>query len=148
MHDWQLRPMRAGDLDAVAAAEQAIYAFPWSRGNFSDSLAAGHGAWVAEVGERLAGYAVMMVAVDEVELLNISVLDDWRRRGLGTSLLAGLCQRAREMGARRMLLEVRPSNDAGLGFYARHGFRQLGRRKAYYPAVGGREDALIMELML
>jgi ribosomal-protein-alanine acetyltransferase len=148
MNEWQLRPMRDGDLDAVEAAERSIYAFPWSRGNFADSLAAGHAAWVAEAAGDLAGYAVMMMAVDEVELLNISVLDSWRRCGLGAVLLGCLCQRARSVGARRMLLEVRPSNQAGLGFYERQGFRQIGRRKNYYPAAGGREDALVMEMML
>ena len=148
MDEWQLRPMRDADLDAIEVAERVIYEFPWSRGNFADSLAAGHAAWVAEPAGRLAGYAVMMMAVDEVELLNISVLDAWRRRGLGLALLDHLCQRARAVGARRMLLEVRPSNQAGRDFYDRQGFRQIGRRRDYYPAAAGREDALVMERML
>lgn len=145
---WQIRPMRPTDLDDVVVAEQGIYAFPWSRGNFADSLAAGHSAWVVMGDEALLGYAVMMMTPDEAELLNISVVTACQRQGLGGELLNGLCARAREWGARRMLIEVRPSNVAGLGFYARAGFRQIGRRKAYYPAIDGREDALIMEMPL
>ena len=50
--------MTEAELDAVAAAEARIYDFPWTRGNFADSLAAGYGAWLAEEGGRMAGYAV------------------------------------------------------------------------------------------
>jgi [ribosomal protein S18]-alanine N-acetyltransferase len=145
---WKFRPMRPADLDEVVAAEQRVYTFPWSRGNFADSLAAGHSAWVAFDQGMLAGYAVMMMAPEEAELLNISVVSERQRQGLGGELLSGLCERARQCGARRMLLEVRLSNTAGLGFYAHAGFRQIGRRKAYYPAADGREDALVMEMLL
>ncbi len=57
--------MTDADLDAVAAAEARIHPFPWTRGNFADSLAAGHGAWLAQEGGRMTGYAIMMQVVDE-----------------------------------------------------------------------------------
>ena len=136
--------MTAADLDAVAAAEARIYAFPWSRGNFADSLAAGHGAWLAREGGCMTGYAVMMQALDEVHLLNISVLPELQRGGRGSALLDHLVAWARTHGAMRMLLEVRPGNLAGQGFYRRHGFGEIGRRRDYYPAHEGREDAIVM----
>ncbi len=136
--------MTVADLDAVAAAEARIYAFPWTRGNFADSLAAGHEAWLAEQGGRMIGYAVVMQVLDEAHLLNISVLPELQRGGRGSALLGHLCGRARQRAATRMLLEVRPGNLAGQEFYLRHGFVEIGRRRDYYPASEGREDAIVM----
>ncbi len=136
--------MTVADLDAVTAAEAGIYAFPWTRGNFADSLAAGHGAWLAREGGRMTGYAVVMQVLDEVHLLNISVLAELQRGGRGSALLDHIVAWARTRGATRMLLEVRPGNLAGQGFYRRHGFEEIGRRRDYYPARAGREDAVVM----
>lgn len=136
--------MTDADLDAVAAAEARIHPFPWTRGNFADSLAAGHGAWLAREGGRMTGYAILMQAMDEVHLLNISVLPELQRSGRGSALLTHLFGQGRMRGATRMLLEVRPGNLAGQGFYRRHGFVEIGRRRDYYPAHEGREDAIVM----
>jgi len=136
--------MTDADLDAVAAAERRIYPFPWTRGNFADSLAAGHGAWLAREDERMTGYAIVMPVLDEVHLLNLSVLPELQRRGRGTALLIRLFDLARMQGARRMLLEVRSGNVSGRGFYRRHGFSEIGLRRDYYPALEGRENAIVM----
>ena len=137
-------PMRRADVDAVVAAEQRIYEFPWTRGNFTDSLDAGHGAWLAREDGRMVGYAVTMLALDEVHLLNIGIVPERRRSGLGSALLKWLCDTARPQGAARMFLEVRRSNVAGRAFYANRGFIAIGERRGYYPAPGGREDAIVM----
>lgn len=136
--------MKNTDLDAVAEAEARIHPFPWTRGNFADSLAAGHGAWLAQEDGRLIGYAVMMQVLDEAHLLNISVLPELQRSGRGSTFLLHLFAQARLCAATRMLLEVRPGNLAGQGFYRRHGFAEIGRRRDYYPAHEGREDAIVM----
>ncbi|MDP2826467.1 MAG: ribosomal protein S18-alanine N-acetyltransferase [Sulfuritalea sp.] len=136
--------MTEADLDAVAAAEGRIHPFPWTRGNFVDSLAAGHGAWLAQEDGRMIGYAVMMQVLDEVHLLNISVLPELQRGGRGSAMLIHLFALARPRGATRMLLEVRPGNVSGQAFYRRHGFVEIGRRRDYYPAHAGREDAIVM----
>lgn len=137
-------PMRESDIDAVTAVEQRSYDFPWSRGNFSDSLKAGHSAWVCREGGAMVGYALLMMAVDEAQLLNITVLPERQRRGLGSELLAHLLDVARGHGAVRMLLEVRPSNVSGLALYRRFLFSEIGRRRGYYAAALGREDALVL----
>lgn len=137
-------PMTEYDLDAVMAAELASYEFPWTRGNFIDSLRAGHSAWVCRQNGELLGYALFLLIPGEAELLNITVVPSCRRRGVASSLLAHICTVAREYGARRIFLEVRPSNLAGLGLYRRFQFVGIGRRCAYYPAAGGREDALVL----
>ena len=136
--------MTDADLDAVAAAEARIYPFPWTRGNFADSLAAGHGAWLAREDGRMSGYAIMMQVLDEAHLLNISVLPELQRSGRGSALLIHIFAQARMQAATRILLEVRPGNHGGQGFYKRHGFVEIGRRRDYYPAHAGREDAIVM----
>ena len=145
--DWQ--PMQADDLGAVMAVENVIYPFPWSAGNFRDSLESGYDCWIVSERGIMVGYAVTMAAVDEVHLLNISVVAERQRQGVGGEMLAMLCALAAQSGAVRMLLEVRPSNVAALGLYQRHGFAEIGRRRGYYPAAEGRrEDALVMGRML
>jgi ribosomal-protein-alanine N-acetyltransferase len=136
--------MTDADLDAVVEAEGRIHRFPWTRGNFADSLASGHGAWVASEAGRMVGYLVMMPVVDEAHLLNIGVLPDLQRQGRGTALLAHLFDLARRRGLVRVLLEVRAGNVAGQGLYRRHGFVEIGRRRDYYPVHEGREDAIVM----
>lgn len=141
-------PMRVADLDEVVAAEATLYDFPWLHTNFSDSLDAGYSAWVVRRDGALAAYAVMMLVLDEAHLLNLSVQRAFQRQGCGTALLGYLFQVGRNFGAGRMYLEVRPSNAAGRGLYARCGFAQIGIRRGYYPAASGREDALVMSVDL
>ncbi len=136
--------MGTDDLAEVVALEERVQAFPWSIGNFRDALAAGYGAWVARGGEGLAGFIVTMPAVDEVHLLVIAVALQRQRSGLGAALLAHACGEARQAGMARMLLEVRPSNQAAIGFYRQFDFVEIGRRRGYYPALEGREDAIVM----
>lgn len=143
------RPMRRADLDAVAAVEGRIYPFPWSRGNFADSLAAGYDAWVFESAAPpdggLLGYAVVMWIPDEVHLLNLSVAGDAQGRGVGRAMLGWLMRDAARRGARAMMLEVRPSNERALALYRSCGFVQIGTRKRYYPAGNdAREDAWVL----
>ena len=142
--------MGEADLPAVTAAEQRIHRFPWTLGNFRDSLLAGHDAWLQResgaVGAAgtVVAFAVMMRAVDEAHLLNISVVPERQRGGLGRALLDFLCDRARQGGMQRMLLEVRPSNPHAIAFYQRFDFVEIGRRRGYYPDSTGREDAIVM----
>ncbi|MDR2239987.1 MAG: ribosomal protein S18-alanine N-acetyltransferase [Zoogloeaceae bacterium] len=141
-------PMRLEDVDAVLALEQRAYRFPWTRANFTDSLAAGYSAWCCRRDGELIGYALVMMALDEAHLLNITVAPDWQRRGYGLLIMRHLFDVARSHGGKHMFLEVRPSNAAGQGLYARLGFKTIGRRKGYYPAGGAREDAVVMTLTL
>jgi len=141
-----LSPMTLGDVDAVHALECSVFPHPWSRANFSDSIQAGYDAWLLRDGQDgLAGYFLLMYALDEAHLLDVAVAADRQGTGLGRYLLDTLCARAREMGAESVLLEVRPSNERALDVYRRYGFAEIGRRKGYYPAhEGKREDAIVM----
>ena len=142
-------PMTPADLDEVVALEHSVYPHPWSRGNFADSLDAGYHAWVLREASELAGYFLVMAAVDEAHLLNVSVAASYQGKGLGRYLLDKVAACARGLGAESVLLEVRPSNLRALHVYQRYGFVDIGRRKAYYPAHNGqREDAIVMRYLL
>jgi len=142
------RRMTADDLDAVTAIERAVYAHPWTRGNFSDSLDAGYHCWIAECGGLIIGYSVIMIAAGEAHLLNLSIAGGWQRRGLGSELLQFIIRLARDYAADRIYLEVRPSNAAARALYGGAGFSEIAVRRGYYPEGERREDAVVMELIL
>jgi ribosomal-protein-alanine N-acetyltransferase len=144
----QFRPMQMADLDAIMAIEPTIYPYPWSRGNFSDSLDAGYSGWVYEEDGRIIGYAVLMLVLDEAHLLNISIARSHQGRGLGRALLEYMMQIARGHGAANIFLEVRPSNQAAIHLYESTGFNEMAIRRGYYPAANGREDAVLMGMAL
>ena len=145
----EFEPLSEARLGAVLDIENRAYEFPWSRGNFVDSLRAGYEIQVLLAGEAMLGYFVAMKGVDEVHLLNITVEPVQQGRGWGRLMLEALATWSRGQGAQWLWLEVRQSNEAAQRLYERQGFRALGRRKAYYPAAGGqREDAILMSLKL
>lgn len=144
----QLAPMREADLDAVLAIEQAVYTHPWTRANFADSLRAGYQCSTWRLGGELVGYFVLLAAAGEAHLLNLSIAEGRQRRGHGAALLREAMRVARENDARQIFLEVRPSNLAGKSLYQRFGFRKIALRRGYYPAQGGREDALVLSCSL
>ncbi len=142
-------PMQAADVDAVLAVELRAYPFPWTHGNFIDSLASGYwtglARWPADDGARcVLGYAVAMPGVDELHLLNLTIAPEAQGQGFGRALLGRVVQAAAACGAADLLLEVRESNLRARRLYAATGFETIGRRRAYYPALNGREDALVM----
>ncbi len=145
---WRLRPIREGDLDAVMAIEVRAYPFPWTRGIFRDCLLAGYPSLLALEDDRPAGYGLLSIAADEAHLLNLCTAPERQSRGLGRHLLRALVRSARDRGAQRIFLEVRPSNPAAIALYDSEGFNEIGRRPRYYPAHAGREDAIVMAMEL
>ena len=143
-----LRPMRASDIDRVMEIEPVIYTHPWTRGNFEDSMRVGYSCWVIDSGRVVIGYGVLMIGVREAHLLNLSVAPEWQRRGLGRTLLEHFVRIGRDSDAQQMFLEVRPSNTSARRMYSDYGFRDISIRRGYYPAAGGREDAILMGLIL
>jgi len=143
-----LQPMREDELAEVMAIEKAIYTHPWTQGNFADSLRAGYECRTWRLNGELVGYFVLMAALGEAHLLNLSIAEAHQRRGHGTALLREAAGLARALGAKNVFLEVRPSNRAAQGLYTRFGFRKVAVRKGYYPAHAGREDALVLTLAL
>ena len=146
--DIGLRPMQMDDLDAIMQIEPTIYSHPWSRGNFSDSLQSGYSAWVMLHEQRIIGYALLMMVLDEAHLLNLSVAKSHQKQGLGRYLLAHMQVVAKRHNATHLFLEVRVSNISAITLYESVGFCEMAIRRGYYPAQQGREDAMLMGLAL
>jgi ribosomal-protein-alanine N-acetyltransferase len=142
------RPMQEADLAEVIEIERRSYPYPWTRTIFSDCLRAGYSCWVCERQGIIEGYGVISVAAGESHLLNLCVRPEALRQGIGRKLLKHFVSVARRHGAEVVFLEVWPSNRAALALYGKNGFNELGVRKDYYPAEGGREDALILARVL
>ena len=137
------RPMTEADLETVLKVEYAAFSHPWTRGIFQDALKS-YECWLMFEGGQQVGHGVIQVILDEAHLLNITVKPQNQGRGLGLRLLEHLMRRARECQAAECFLEVRASNGGAYRLYERYGFNEVGRRRDYYPAAGGREDALVM----
>lgn len=152
-------PMQHADLDDVLKIESISHIHPWTKGNFTDSLAAGHWAYCIrpQADQMVKGsyldpavllaYCILFPAVDELHLLNITVSPHLRKLGLGQRMMAGIEGVAFQQKMPRIILEVRPTNVAALALYQKLGYEQIGMRKNYYPAhqeTGGREDALVL----
>ena len=156
--DVRLEPMLVEQLEEVLAVERRAYDFPWSHGNFVDSLAAGHLARrLLDVRGRLLGYFIAMQGAGEMHLLNLSVAPEQQRRGHARALLDTLLAECRARGLRPLWLEVRAGNRRARALYAGYGFAEVGVRRGYYPARSEaqmpagpaspcREDAVVMSL--
>lgn len=138
--------MKVSEIDQVVKIERLSFPTPWSPHAFYSELTENLCACyvVAKEGVRVIGYAGMWVLIDEAHVTNIAVHPDFRRRGIGEKLLKELITRAASRGARRLTLEVRPSNEAAQRLYTKFGFEPKGVRKGYY--TDNREDAIIMWL--
>jgi ribosomal-protein-alanine N-acetyltransferase len=144
----RIRQMLMKDLDAVIQIEQEVFLFPWTRGNFGDSISSGYHCYVLEMDSHIIGYGVMTTDLGEAHILTLSVASEWQREGRGEKLLQHFIFLAKEHNARSIFLEVRKSNLGAAKLYERIGFRLVATRVGYYPAMGGREDAVVMELIL
>jgi len=95
---------------------------------------------------QILGFAAFHRVIDEAELRNIGVHPEHQRQGVGRALLEAGRKRLREAGAKRIFLEVRPSNEPALGLYYSRGFWMYRLRKDYYRDP--HEDALVLALEL
>ena len=138
------REMCETDIPAVLALESSAYSFPWTEGIFRDCLRVGYYCSVLEVNFVLVGYGIISSGAGEAHLLNLCVREEFRCRGLGRRLLDHLLDLAAHSGARIAFLEVRPANTSAIRLYQQMHFQQIGMRRGYYQAEGGREDALVM----
>lgn len=144
----RLRPLVADDLEAIMEIERRAYRFPWTAGIFRDCLRVGYCCWCYERDGRIDGYGVMSVAAGESHILNLTVRPEAQRQGIGVRLMRHFLQLARRHNADMVMLEVRPSNTPAVRLYEKMGFNEIGRRRNYYPASEGREDALLLALSL
>lgn len=137
------------DLDAICMIENLSFGDPWKREFFEAEFEVESFSYLrgVKIDERLAGYCFFwLFPEDEIQITNIAVHPDFRRKGLATLLLHDAMQIGRTKQAQRVILEVRESNLDARAFYQRMGFEQVGRRKRYYESPV--EDALLLECAL
>ena len=143
-----LRPMSEVDLPSVMLIERRAYPYPWTQKIFLDCLHSHYSCWIAELDKVMVGHGVLTVAAGESHILNVCVNPEVQGAGLGRLLVVHLLEVAKSHKANTVFLEVRPSNKVAYKLYLSLGFNEVGHRRNYYPAESGREDALIMALVL
>jgi ribosomal-protein-alanine N-acetyltransferase len=96
--------------------------------------------------QRIAGYIVARESAGELHINNVAVRDQFRRRGIGSALIARIVEAARRLKVQVAFLEVRSGNIAAQALYEKTGFKAIARRPDYYSDP--REDAVVMSLTL
>jgi len=144
----QFSEFKENDLSAIGLIENEVHAYPWTHGNFLDSLKSNHTCLMMKLNEEIIGYAVMMFVLDECHLLNISIKKSMQKKGYGSHLLKEVIRQANLAHAKTIYLEVRASNQTAIHLYDKHGFNEMSIRKDYYRAKEGREDAVLMGLVI
>lgn len=149
--------MCAADVPLIARIEALQHHVPWSAQSFAEALACGwHCRVLKNRDGQILGYCVCMTAVDDEELLTITVRPDLTGQGYGRQLMQAVVSGARTRQAKQLFLEVRESNQVAINLYVQMGFKITGMRKNYYPTPAdpaqqrpaGREHALLMSLVL
>jgi len=144
----EIREMCLKDVQYVVLIEREIFLFPWSIGNFSDSVKAGYVCRTIVKENLIIGYGIMMISPEEAHILTLGVGVDWQKQGLGRMMIEYFSDYARLNNAKSMLLDVRESNENAIKLYKKIGFEHIAIRKDYYPAMYGRENAFVMKLIL
>ncbi|MBY0545413.1 MAG: ribosomal protein S18-alanine N-acetyltransferase [Gammaproteobacteria bacterium] len=142
-----IRPMQEADVSIVTAIEKSAFPYPWGEQAFRDSLH-NFNAWVLDADNTLLGYAIVMIAFDQSELLNIAVSPAYQGNRWGEYLLTYIVAELKVRGINTLFLEVRKSNEAAIHLYKKLNFIEVGLRKRYYQTDTGREDALVFKLAL
>ncbi len=144
MADVTIRQADRNDVEAIYSIEKLCFPDPWSREALIYELEENPRAFyiVAELDEKVVGYAGMWWVVDEGHITNVAVMPGYRNRRIGQGIIDVLIEFTSEKGIRHHTLEVRRSNEAAIRLYEKSGFRTEGIRKGYYLNNG--EDALIM----
>ena len=135
--------MNLTHVPAIAQLEKLCFSDPWSENSVASELKNPLSLWlVAMEGDRLAGYIGSQSVEGEVDMMNVAVAPDLRRRGVAEGLCLALADALRQRGVHSLSLEVRASNEGAIALYEKLGFAQVGRRPGYYRHP--KEDALIM----
>ncbi len=144
----QFSNFKESDLSTIELIENEAQAYPWTRGNFLDSIKSSQTYLMMKLNEEIVGFTVMMFVLDECHLLNISIKKSMQKKGYGSHFLKEVIRRARLAHSKTIYLEVRISNHAAIHLYDKHGFNEMSIRKDYYRAKEGREDAVLMGLVI
>ena len=140
---FSIETMTKDDLDEVAEMERRIFPIPWTQSQFKAEISNLFCHYmVAKMAGKVIGYVGFVSVEDEGYVTNIAVEHSYRRKGVGTLLIAHVFEKAIKLGVRRLLLDVRKSNTNAQRFYRRFGFTEVSVRRRYYS--DNLEDAIVM----
>ncbi|WP_034948166.1 ribosomal protein S18-alanine N-acetyltransferase [Erwinia oleae] len=136
------------DLDAAFAIEQRAHAFPWTEQTLASNQGERYLNYRLDVDGKIAAFAITQIVLDEATLFNLAVDPTFQRQGLGQELLQHVIAALAQRNVHTLWLEVRASNHPAIALYTRLNFNEVTVRRNYYPAANGREDAVIMALII
>jgi [ribosomal protein S18]-alanine N-acetyltransferase len=148
---YSIEPMRERDLIDVVEIEETSGLNRWGYDAYQRELFANPNSIMIVArnlvpGPALLGFFAGWIVEDELHVNNVASHRDYRRMGVGRSLMEGAVDEAKIRGVAQVLLEVRSSNEAAQRMYKNLGFSFVGRRRDYYRLPS--EDALVMKLKL
>ncbi len=136
--------MEISHIEDILVIEQMCFSLPWTRQSFENELLGNKFAHyhVARHNGILTGYSGLWKVLDEGHITNIAIHPDYRRKGIGSSLVRHMFEFCLAEEISSLTLEVRESNIPARSMYKKLGFIEAGIRKAYYQ--DNNEDAIIM----
>ena len=140
------RAWTEADIPKIVEIEKVCFSDPWTVEAFESGMSNPffHSV-LLEDGGQVCGYGCLIVLFEDAELANIAVAPIHRGKGAGKALMESMHEKAKALGAERMLLEVRVSNTNAIGLYEKYGYQRYGIRENYYPDG---EDAYLMQKTL
>jgi ribosomal-protein-alanine N-acetyltransferase len=143
-----ITPITEQDYNRLFDIEQAAHLVPWTKGTLLNSQGEKYLNLKISENNRIIGFAISQVILDEATLFNIAVDPKFQGKGYGKRLLSELFLQLKAKGVLTLWLEVRENNPARK-LYENLGFNEVDIRKNYYPTPnGGRENAVVMALYL
>lgn len=127
----------------IASIEAQCFSMPWSASAIESELTNPLSLWIVALdGNTVAGYVGSQSVLGEADMMNLAVLHQYRRQGIGKQLVGSLIQHLQAEKVYCLTLEVRASNEKAIALYQGLGFCEVGRRPGYY--TNPKEDALIL----
>ncbi len=140
-----IRPMKEEDAEEVSRLEERVFSMPWRKKDFLEMIERDNmSCLVAELDGEIVGQAGIREIAGDIELTNVAIAEEHRRKGFGRKLLRAAIEEGKRLGGTQFTLEVRKGNEAAVRLYESEGFKSEGVRKDFYEKP--REDALVMWL--
>ena len=141
-------PMSIKDLNKIYDLELESYDFPWTKEILRDCILYKYDSFSVFFNENLVGYVIAKITYPETHILNLTVKKNFRKKGIGKSLIELIISEARLRSSENILLEVRVGNFEAQSLYEKLNFQIIGTRKNYYESENDREDAYVLKLDL
>ncbi|MBS4960396.1 MAG: ribosomal protein S18-alanine N-acetyltransferase [Clostridiales bacterium] len=140
---YKIKRMTEEHIDDVAEIEKECFTIAWTKEDFDREMKNNMAYYfVAESEGKIVGYAGLWHVVNEGQITNVAVLEEYRKQGIGAAFMEAFIDLAKRLEMIGLTLEVKISNLEAQRLYTRYGFRPEGFRKHYYQDTG--EDAVIM----